>query len=279
MSRSQLPAIPVLLLFAVVFFSAFSFQPAADPIVFVRISAGSFLMGSTQGFPDEAPEHEVYISREFEMSVHEITQSQFESVMGANPSIVSGADLPVENVSWAEAAEFCRRLGERDGRRYRLPTEAEWEYAARAGRRSETYVWGNTPMPVLAGAPLANVADCRAREIDPGLKIFEGLDDRFGRTAPVGSYPANPWGLHDMAGNVWEWCQDFYGENYYAVSPAVDPTGPEVDSGSGHVFRGGSWDDGPKIARVALRGILHPGQGDRIPNVGFRIVRETAGNR
>jgi formylglycine-generating enzyme required for sulfatase activity len=248
--------------------------PMADEEMrFVALPAGSFEMGSATGYADEAPVHRVRINTGFELSATEVTQGQFEVVMGFNPSIVKADDLPVENVSWAEAAEFCRRLGERDGRSYRLPTEAEWEYAARAGVNGAAYVWGDDPLPLRDGFPLANVADARARAGNPKLKIFEGLDDGFARTAPVGSFPANDWGLYDMAGNVWEWCSDYYDEGYYARSPQDDPRGPEQDASSGHVFRGGSWDDGPRDARVTLRGIIYPGKGDRLPNVGFRIVR------
>ena len=235
---------------------------------FRLIPSGSFKMGAEGGFDDELPIHTVKITRAFYMGTYEVTQSQFEKVMGFNPSHFKGDNLPVEQVSWQMADEFCRKLSVIEGATYRLPTEAEWEYAARGGVEGATHVWGNQPIPLIDDKPRANVADLAAQKLYPDFKIFAGYDDGHAHTAPVGSFTANGFGLHDMAGNVWEWCSDYYGENYYTASPASDPKGP--GAGKFRIFRGGCWDDGPKIARAAQRGILHDGK-PKATN-GFRVV-------
>ncbi|HEY7545724.1 MAG TPA: bifunctional serine/threonine-protein kinase/formylglycine-generating enzyme family protein, partial [Blastocatellia bacterium] len=184
-----------------------------DVGAFVQIPQGEFLMGSEKGEGDEKPAHKVRISRPFEMGKYEVTQAQWEAVMGNNPSNFKGANLPVENVSWNDAQEFIQKLNARnDGYVYRLPTEAEWEYACRAGSTGD-YA-GNLDEMAWHGSNSAS------------------------KTHSVGQKKPNAWGLHDMHGNVWEWCMDWYLENYYSQSPSADPPGP--GTGSLRVSRGGS---------------------------------------
>ena len=239
-------------------------------MTFKLIPAGSFKMGAVGGFSDEVPLHMVTISKPFYIGIHEVTQEQFKQVMGSDPSEFKGAQLPVERISWEMAVEFCKKLSEKEGVVYRLPTEAEWEYAARGGIEGATYVWGDSATPRVGGAAQANVADISALNANPKLKTFANYDDGYAQTSPVGSFVPNGFGLYDMGGNVWEWCADWYGEGYYGDSPDTDPQGPA--NGEYRVFRGGSWDDGPKIARIGLRGILHGGEPK--PTNGFRVVRE-----
>jgi formylglycine-generating enzyme required for sulfatase activity len=212
---------------------------------FVPVPAGEFMMGSNSGGSDEKPRHRVRITKRFEMGKFEVTQAQWKAAMGANPSNFKVDDRPVETVSWNDAQEFLKRLNAmNDGYRYRLPTEAEWEYAARAGSAADT------------------VADLDA------VAWYSGNSGR--ETHPVGRKRANAWGLYDMLGNVWEWCADWYGENYYSSSPVDDPQGPA--SGSMHVLRGGSWSDYPGYVRPSYR--LWSVPDDRVLDIGFRLVRE-----
>jgi len=219
--------------------------PLGVDIEFVRIPPGAFDMGSEHGDSDERPVHRVRISKAFELGKYPVTQEQWEAVMGSNASYFKGPDRPVETVSWNDAQEFLKNLNARGDRRlYRLPTEAEWEYAARAGTTSDS---------------------------------LEGLDavawyrgNSGGQTHPVGQKQPNAWGLYDMLGNVWEWCQDWYAPDYYKNSPQVDPPGPP--SGSQRVLRGGSWGvvPGASARRAVYRGV----PGFRSPDLGFRCVRE-----
>jgi formylglycine-generating enzyme required for sulfatase activity len=209
---------------------------------FVRISAGEFSMGSTNGDSDEQPVHRVRISREFEMGKYEVTQAQWEAVMGNNPSNFKGPDLPVETVSWDDVQEFISKLNQSDNKyQYRLPTEAEWEYAARAGSTGD-----------YAG----------------DLDAMAWYSNNSGNTThPVGQKQANAWGLHDMHGNVWEWCQDWYGP--YAEGVVTDPQGPS--SGSYRVARGGGWPSPAQRCRSAYRGNAAPGARRNL--LGSRLVR------
>ena len=230
-------------------------------IEFVTIPAGKFLMGSSEvekGRDQDETQHEVTLPHGFQMGVYEVTQAQYEQVMGKNPSIFKGASLPVELVSYNNALEFCKKLSELQarkvaGRRYRLPTEAEWEYACRAG----------TSTPFHFGKELnGSLANC------DGNSPW-GIDEKgpfLGETVPVGRYPANPWGLHDMHGNVWEWCLDWYGD--YDKSSNNDPQG--APGGKGRVLRGGCWYGSARSCRASLRLSLMPAsQGN---GCGFRLV-------
>jgi formylglycine-generating enzyme required for sulfatase activity len=211
---------------------------------FVSIPAGEFVMGSSSG-NDEKPRHRVRITKGFEIGRTVVTQAQWRAVMGANPSGFTGDDRPVENVSWNDVQRFLERVNdENDGYRYRLPTEAEWEYAARAGSTADT------------------VAD--------GKAVAWFAANSGGETHPVRQKQANAWGLYDMLGNVWEWCADWYGARYYASSPADDPQGPA--SGTTRVVRGGSWYFTGGFVRPAFRYRIIPDV--RSDDTGFRLVRE-----
>ena len=215
---------------------------------FVLIPAGSFLMGSDTRARNEKPPHRVRISRPFYLGKFEVTQEQWQAVMGNNPSEFKGLNNPVEQVSWEDVQEFIRRLNEKEGhKRYRLPTEAEWEYAARAG----------TATPWSFGD-------------DVGLlgQYAWYRENSCATTHPVGSKKPNPWGLYDMHGNVFEWVQDWYDENYYSSSPRTDPPGPSV--GTARVHRGGCVNCLSVGVRSARRASLPPNE--RKGHVGFRLA-------
>ena len=230
-------------------------EPATG-MEFVPIPAGRFVMGSPPGESGrEAQErqHEVTITRPFDLGRLEVTQRQWQTVMGHNPSRFadSGGDFPVERVSWLDVREFLKRLAVlAPGQRFRLPTEAEWEYACRAG----------TTTPFNTGAVLATAQanyTPSAGEATPGR-----------RTAKAGSFPPNAWGLHDMHGNVWEWTEDEHCP--YKKAAVVDP---RAKCGSAvKVIRGGSWYFGADSARCALRYTHRPH--DSGFSLGFRVVRE-----
>ena len=231
---------------------------------FVRIPAGSFMMGSPPDErgrqADEGPQHRVTISKPFYMQTTEVTQGQWQTVMGSNPSKFKqcGANCPVENVSWNDAWEFIRRLNQREGaNKYRLPSGAEWEYACRAGTSTPFY-FGET-----ISTDQANY--------DGNLVYPQGRKGVYReKTVPVKGFPPNAWGLYDMHGNVWEWVNDWYGEKYYASSPAIDPQGPS--SGTKRVLRGGSWRYPPWQLRSADSGWGDPAERDTY--VGFRVARD-----
>ena len=230
---------------------------------FARISAGSFRMGATNGGDfDEQPAHTVRISNDFFLGVYEVTQAEWQSVMGENPSWFSPtgaarADVgtrdtkryPVDHVTWHEAVEFCRRLSdlpaEKQARRaYRLPTEAEWEFACRAGNTTNF---------------------CTGNKLSPRQACFGTTEPM-----PVGSFPPNAWGLCDMHGNVWEWCADWYDPGYFTRSPATDPTGPP--EGTGKVIRGGAGNSPATHCRSSNRDFTRATRRD-IGN-GLRVVCE-----
>ena len=215
---------------------------------FVKIRPGEFDMGSDKGgASDEKPVRRVRISKPFQMGKYEVTQEQWEAVMGDNPSGFEGARRPVENVSWGDVQEFIGKLNQRnDGFEYRLPTEAEWEYAARAGTTGD-YA-GNLDEMGWYGANSGN------------------------ETHPVGEKKPNAWGLYDMQGNVFEWVQDWYDSEYYGSrpNPDTDPTGPA--SGSLRVVRGGTWSYPAQYCRSAYRFRDRPGY--RFNALGFRFLRQ-----
>ena len=205
-------------------------------------------MGSTSGDDDERPVRTVRISKSFYLGIYEVTQGQWEAVMGDNPSRFTGdPNRPVERVSWEEVQQFIDEFNAREGgTKYRLPTEAEWEYAARAGSTT-AYSFGD----------------------DNGqLSKYAWFGDNAGNTThPAGQLQANAWGLYDMHGNVWEWVQDWYGK--YTAEPVTDPQGPAA--GSGRVIRGGGWYGVAGSCRSASRGSDAPG--DRFGDLGFRLLR------
>jgi len=196
---------------------------------------------------DNETQHLVKITKPFYLSVHEVTQQQYEQVMGKNPSKYKGETKPVEQVKWNEAVEFCRKLSDEEGVEYRLPTEAEWEYACRAGTIT-AYSFGDDV------SQLGEYAWYNANSENT--------------THPVGEKKPNAWGLYDMHGNVWEWCQDWYGA-YESLKLASDPTGPA--SGTYRVLPGGAFVYQPRLVRAANHFNTPPN--DRSPNIGFRLAR------
>ena len=258
----------------------------------VLIPTGEFLMGSHESaeetakksgmegakadwFKDEHPLHKVQITKPFYLGKYEVTQQEYQRVMGENPSwfsstgggkdAVKGKDtsrFPVETVSWDDAVEFCRKLSalpaeKAAGRSYRLPTEAEWEYACRAG----------TTTPFHFGSSL------NGKEANCDGNYPYGTETKgpsLGRTTARGSYQPNDFGLYDMHGNVWEWCQDRYAEDYCGKSPVKDPQGPTA-AGAPRVLRGGGWYLYPSFCRSASRFRLSPVPRSLVG--GFRVLR------
>jgi len=274
----------------------------------VLIPAGEFMMGSPDSdkdaLPNEKPQHRVRITRPFYLGKYEVTVGQFRRFVEANsyrteaerdgkggygwdmksgnfgqdarqnwrsPGFSQTEEHPVVNVSWNDAVAFCEWLRREDRQTYRLPTEAEWEYACRAG--TTTRYWSGDDDEMLAA--VGNVADGTVKAKFPRWQTISGSDG-FVYTAPVGKFRANAFGLHDMHGNVWEWCEDWYADNYYKESPVDDPRGPsEPSQTTGRLARGGSWIDRPRIVRSANRGGDRPDFRDHI--LGFRVVLVPSG--
>ena len=247
----------------------------------VRIPAGTFNMGT--GIDEKEhwlkeDRHQVAISKPFYMGVFAVTQKQYEAIMGNNPSAFTaenenhpgGPDHPVEQVSWDDAVEFCKKLSAKDeekkaGRVYRLPTEAEREYACRAGTQTATH-YGNDLS--------SNEANFNGNK--PVGKAPAG--PYVDMTTKVGSYKPNAFGLYDMHGNVFEWCSDWYDENYYKNSPKTDPQGPDQPTNEDEqhrVVRGGSWYNPGPVARSAYRHHVSPGS--KYYDIGFRVVMTVSG--
>ncbi|MDR1933300.1 MAG: SUMF1/EgtB/PvdO family nonheme iron enzyme [Spirochaetales bacterium] len=245
-------------------------RPAAPPerpapANMVRVEGGTFQMGSANGDDDEKPVHSVTV-KSFYMAKCEVTQKEWQEIMGTNPGNFKGDDLPVENVSWYDAIEYCNKRSLKEGLTpayrgsrdstitcnfsatgYRLPTEAEWEYAAKGGDKDY----------LILSYSGSNNADA----------VGWYTDNSWRRTHPVGTKQANSLGLHDMSGNVWEWCWDWYGT--YPRSALSDPAG--AASGSGRVLRGGGWGSGAGNLRSADRDSGTPS--NRYSSIGFRLVR------
>ncbi len=228
---------------------------------FVYIRAGSFLMGSPETEPGRQADelqHEVTITQPFYLQTTPVTQGQWRAIMGSNPSKFSngGDNCPVEGVSWHDCQEFLQRLNSREEGTYRLPSEAEWEYACRA-ETATAFANGDITQLFCDHDPSLDAA---------GWYCYNA--DR--RTHPVGEKQANPWGLYDMHGQVGEWCQDWYGE--YAPTPETDPKG--LSSGTERVVRGGSWFASSKKCRSASRFKWPPHSKNNLQIIGFRLVRE-----
>jgi formylglycine-generating enzyme len=253
----------------------------------------------TKLLKDEHPQHQVRITKALYLGTYHVTRGQFrqfvnasgyktEAEKGAKPGawgwdsekkdfrfredyswrnsgFQQTDEHPVVNVSWNDAVAFCRWLSEKEGKSYRLPTEAEWEYACRAGTKARYYS-GYDPETL---AKVGNVADAAAKAALPGWKYLIKASDGYVFTSPVGKFRPNAFGLYDMHGNAWEWCADWYGEDYYGKSPVDEPRGP--DSGRFRVLRGGSWYDGPNCIRSASRNRNRPDFHNY--NVGFRVAR------
>ncbi len=266
--------------------------PSQPNLVF--IPAGTFRMGSPAGercrWDAEGPVHSVTLTHGFYIQSTEVTQQQWAEVFGINPSQYTGMNRPVEEVTWFDCCIYCNRLSQAEGlmpcyytdesyitvfdgtppvtsgsvywrqdaNGYRLPTEAEWEYACRAGTTT-AYNSGQD-----------NTSCEGDGNLDPlGRYYYNGGSSSY--HADVGSYQGNALGLYDMHGNVWEWCWDWYSSDYYSSTPATDPTGPSF--GSGRVARGGSWGSTAKFCRSAVRYYGSPG--DQFSSLGFRFLRTT----
>ncbi len=239
-------------------------------IQMIVIPAGEFVMGSDHGEDDEKPAHKVILTS-FHIDQYEVTQKEYERLMGKNPSKIKNPNHPVEQVRWYDAIQYCNQRSMRDGydpcynletaqclfdvNGYRLPTEAEWEYACRAGTHT-LYSYGNDPNQLAQYAWYKNNANKK--------------------TNPVGKKKPNPWGLYDMYGNVWEWCNDYYHETY-ASNDVENPSGP--DEGEECVLRGGAWNCSEESCRSSSRFSETPGFADACfgaDTYGFRCVRRPA---
>lgn len=223
----------------------------------IKVEGGSFVMGDRQGIgrENEQPTHVVNL-KGFKIGVKEVTVAQYRAFCKATrhpmpevPDWVVEEEQPIVNVSWQDAVMYCQWLSERQGGRYRLPTEAEWEYAARGGRIGSSSLFSG-------GEDLDSVA-------------WYGNHTVY-QAQLVGQKKPNQLGLYDMSGNVWEWCADWYGKDYYAQSPESNPLGPST--GDYRVMRGGSWHDAPMGSRNAYRNALSPEF--RFDHVGFRVVKD-----
>jgi sulfatase modifying factor 1 len=276
------------------------------------IPAGEFWMGAAKsegGQDDEQPVHRVRITRPFYLGQFEVTRGQFAQFVSdqsykteaeqdgkggygtddkgnwtqkpeytwRNPGFAQTDDHPVVNVSWHDADAFCKWLSRKEGKTYRLPTEAEWEYACRAGTTTP-YFHGADPEGLAA---VGNVADGTAKAKFSSWSWTINARDGYVYTAPVGKFRPNAFGLYDMHGNVWEWCADWYAGDYYRNSPVDDPQGPSSgspqgwSSGSARIHRGGSWLYAAGDCRSAFRGRFDPSH--RINLLGFRLALSPSG--
>jgi formylglycine-generating enzyme required for sulfatase activity len=225
------------------------------------IPAGTFTMGSPESEPersDNEQQHEVTISKAFYMQTTEVTQGQWTAVMGTEPwegkpYVKEGPNYAASYVSWDDAVAYCKKLSEKEGKTYRLPTEAEWEYACRAGTET-AWSFGNDEGDLDEYAWLPETTN--------------DIDEKYAHQVRLKK--PNAFGLYDMHGNVSEWCNDYYGDDYYKQSPVKDPVG--LGSGVLYVFRGGNWVLNSRFARSAFRN--RDVAGYRVPNLGFRLVRE-----
>jgi formylglycine-generating enzyme len=265
----------------------------------VVIPAGSFVMGDDSGLDDEKPVHTVTITKPFYLGKYEVTVEQFRRFVEAtgyrtdaekgtgfqgafgwnrdakefkmnakyswrSTGFAQSDSHPVVNVSWNDATEFCKWLSSKEGKTFRLPTEAEWEYACRAGSTTR-YCHGNDPEGVER---VGNVADAAFETQFPELKGVIKASDGHAYTSPAGSFLPNPFGLCDMHGNVWEWCADWYDAEYYAKSPKNDPGG--AANGEERVYRGGGWFNCARGCRSASRSAGQPE--NRNLTLGFRVA-------
>jgi sulfatase modifying factor 1 len=261
----------------------------------VLIPKGSFIMGNEEGDLDESPERRVFLSA-FYLGKYEVTNEEFAAFLndlgretnsrGRALIKLTGAwndercrinryynsflvetgykEHPVIYVTWYGASEYCAWLSRKTGTKYRLPTEAEWEYAAGGGDKEYKYSWGDgRPIKEKGG----NIADKSAKRVFPAWTIWKGYDDRYIYVAPTGSFRANRFGLNDMTGNVSEWCGDWYGE--YSAGISTNPRGPR--RGTDKVKRGGSWFNFPDDIRVTKRDHAVPAYADF--SLGFRVAR------
>jgi formylglycine-generating enzyme required for sulfatase activity len=265
---------------------------------FVRVPHGAFRMGSPRhenGHQDDEGEHEVKIPRDYWLGKTAVTRGQFRAFVadtgyqteaetdgkggygwsGAtfehrpeftwnNPGFAQTDEHPVVMVSWNDAQRFCKWLRRGSAQPVRLPTEAEWERACRGGERRGRFFFGDDEEELARFGNVADASFRAATKKDWGIRA----DDGYAFTAPVGQFRPNPYGLYDMHGNVWEWCQDWYDKEYYTKDPGSDPKGP--DGGTLRVLRGGSWGSSARLCRAAYRNRLEPDR--RYDGIGFRVA-------
>ena len=215
----------------------------------IPVEAGTFTMGATpemtDPYDDEMPTHQVTITNNYYIGQTEVTQALWKAVMGSNPSYFRGDNRPVESVSWNDCQKFITKLNSLTGQKFRLPTEAEWEYAARGGKKSKGCQYSGS------------------NNLD---EVAWYTDNSSRQTHDVATKQPNELGVYDMSGNVWEWCQDWYGS--YRSTSQTNPTGAK--SGSDRVYRGGSWNSDARIYRSSSRGNISPGNADY--GLGLRLV-------
>jgi formylglycine-generating enzyme required for sulfatase activity len=274
-------------------------ESARDGLTYVLVPPGTFDMGCVEGDTDckdeERPAHRVELGA-FWLGRTEVTEAAFgrfvaatrhrttaerdgwgyvyageqivrrPGITWANPGVDHVPADPVTQVSWYDARAYCEWSGGR------LPTEAEWEYAARGGAAGTRYPWGDTPVPSVEGRALANVADESAKRLFPGWSALAGYDDGYAQAAPAGSFPPNAFGLADLAGNVQEWCADWFDQKYYASAAPRDPPGPPA--GLQRVTRGGAWNSFPSYLRASYRN--RSIAAEHSVHLGFRCARDTA---
>lgn len=236
-----------------------SYTDAMTGMEFIRVEGGCFQMGSNRAYKNEKPLHEVCVDG-FYIGKYEVTQDNWLKVMGKNPPAFhtsrkpKNAMMPVVEVSWENVKEFIRHINLKTGKAYRLPTEAEWEYAAQGGKRTRGFTYSGSNNP------------------DEVAWFNENATGFFKRDGarPVGEKKPNELGIYDMSGNVWEWCQDWYDSEYYGKSPSHNPKGP--DSGIYRVFRGGSWFSASYRVRLTNRNYGGPDH-SRI-TIGFRLASD-----
>jgi formylglycine-generating enzyme required for sulfatase activity len=269
-ATTPVPPIPI----AVIDTSTRDTKAKTIPDGFVKIQGGTFMMGSPVsevGRSDNEAQHRVTVGS-FWMGQYEVTQAEYETIIGSNPSKFKGGSLPVENVSWFDAVFYCNQRSAREGltpaytingenvawnrsaNGYRLPTEAEWEYACRA----------NTTTPFSTGY---NISTSQTNYNGNYPYVNNPKETYRGKTINVGSFASNSWGLYDMHGNVFEWCWDWY--EIYSTADQTDPTG--AASGSNRVLRGGSWFSYAQYLRSAYR--VNSAPSSRGDGGGFRVVR------
>jgi formylglycine-generating enzyme required for sulfatase activity len=274
-------------------------ESAEETAAFFNKTYGSNALKAVY-FENEHPQHRVRITKQFYLGTYHVTRGQFRQFVadtgyktdaenrvagfngfGCDPNTKKLGDdekyswrnvgfeqtdeHPVLNVSWNDAMAFCKWLSHKEGKTYRLPTEAEWEYACRAGTTTR-YFSGDDPETL---AKVGNVADAAIQAQFPAWKLTIKANDGYAFTAPVGKFKPNAFGLYDMHGNAWQWCEDRYGGDYYATSPTDDPTGPNF--GDSRVIRGGSWFYWPLVSGSAKR-VLCPAV-FRDQDISFRVAR------
>ncbi len=229
-----------------------------DEAQMIFVKGGTFTMGSNNGQDDEKPPHQVTVS-DFYIGKYEVTQKQWKDIMGTNPSYFKGDNRPIENVSWNDIQKFLRKLNRKTGKKYRLPTEAEWEYAASGG-----HYFKQTGLSYSGSNNIDEVAWYIVNSRKKGY-----LHKDYG-IHPVGQKKPNQLGLYDMCGNVWEWCSDWYGDSYYKNSSIKNPKG--ASNGHSRVLRGGSWNDRAYFCRLKSRWSLNYPR-NNYNGIGFRLVR------